>query len=178
MIKDEYIIKTDRLVLRPLGIEDLETVHSYASDIDNTRYMMHLPKYTKEETENFLLNVTAEWEKEYPEYYEFAVTINNIQIGAVSVYLNSDRTIGELGWILNKCYWSKGYATEAALALKEFAVKLGIHKLVAHCDYKNAASYAVMKKIGLELEDDTKERIYPKTMEVSRELMCSLVCVK
>ena len=43
-------IKTDRFVLRPLSINDLDTVHTYASDPENTRFMMWLPNDTKEET--------------------------------------------------------------------------------------------------------------------------------
>ena len=43
-------IKTDRFVLRPLSINDLDTVHIYASDPENTRFMMWLPNDTKEET--------------------------------------------------------------------------------------------------------------------------------
>lgn len=44
-------ITTQRLVLRPLGTEYLETVHAYASDIENTRYMMRLPNDSIEETQ-------------------------------------------------------------------------------------------------------------------------------
>lgn len=35
-----YEIKTDRLILRPLDISDLATVHTYASDEENTTYML------------------------------------------------------------------------------------------------------------------------------------------
>ncbi len=34
-------LKTERLILRPLNIKDLNTVHVYASDIENTRFMIH-----------------------------------------------------------------------------------------------------------------------------------------
>lgn len=77
------------------------------------------------------------------------------------VYLNEDKSDGELGWILNKKYWGKGFATEAALAIKSFAVKqLKVKKLVAHCDCRNLNSAHVMEKIGLSLESKG-ERQYP-----------------
>ena len=47
----EYIeIKTERLVLKPLGIKYLDTVNEYAVDKENTRYMLYLPNETAEET--------------------------------------------------------------------------------------------------------------------------------
>lgn len=170
----EHTIKTEHLTLRPLHIRDIETVHAYASDPQNTRYMMFLPNETKEETEQFLLNVTAEWDTDTPEYYEFAITLDGKHIGAISVYPNEERTEAELGWILHKQYWGKGYTTEAALAIKDFAIHtLRIPRLVAHCDYRNLASYTVMQKIGLRLVNDTAKRQYPKTGEVATEIMCA-----
>jgi len=109
---------------------DLQTVHEYASDPETTKYMLYLPNKKLEETHSFLARVSAEWQKEEPSFYEFAIIYNSIHIGAVSVYLNKEKTEGELGWILNKKYWGKGFATEAALAVKSFAVKeLKVKKL-------------------------------------------------
>jgi RimJ/RimL family protein N-acetyltransferase len=168
-------LKTDRLILRPLNIEDLDTVHAYASEVENTKYMLHLPNDTIEETSDFLARATNEWKKEEPNFFEFAITLEGKQIGAVSVYLNEQRTEGELGWILNKKYWGKGYATEAAVAVKDFAVnELKVSNLVAHCDFRNTASSNVMKKIGLTLVKDDGIRQYPKTAEIARESMYSL----
>ena len=131
-----YEIKTERLLLRPLNISDLNTVHEYASDTENTRFMMRLPNRTIEETEEFLTRVTGEWEKDEPSFYEFAVVLNGLQIGAVSVYLDEEKEVGELGWILNRKYHKMGYATEAARAVKDFAVNvLHLKKLIAQCDY-------------------------------------------
>ena len=55
-------IKTARLTLRPLDISDVSTVHEYASDPANTKYMMFLPNDTVEETMDFLMRVTREWQ--------------------------------------------------------------------------------------------------------------------
>ncbi len=169
-------LKTDRLLLRPLSLEDLDTVHIYASDIDNTKYMLCLPNKTIEETKQFLTNVHNEWEKNQPDFYEFAIILDDKQIGGISISLNEQRTEGELGWILNKNYWRKGYATEAALAVKNFAInELKISKLMACCDFRNTNSYNVMKKIGLVLESDNGVRQYKHTSEIAKEFIYSLV---
>jgi acetyltransferase, GNAT family len=170
-----YEIKTDRLILRPLDISDLATVHTYASDEENTTYMLWLPNDTIEETKQFLNSVTNEWKKAVPNYYDFAIVFEGLQIGAISVTLNDSRNIGELGWILNKRYWKKGIAIEAALAIKDFALNvLKLQKLVAHCDYRNIASSNLMQKLGMTLENDTGTRTYPKNNETVQELTYSL----
>lgn len=168
------VIKTERLLLRPLNLSDLESIHEYASDKENTIYMYHLPREINE-TSEFLYSVTKEWEKETPSFYEFAIELDGIQIGSVSVYLSDNCDSGDLGWILNKKYWHKGYATEAAMALKDFALNiLQVKRLVANCDYRNIASSRVMEKIGLKLENDNGIRVYPQKNETARELTYSL----
>ena len=142
-------INTRRLTLKPLGLKYLSTVHEYASDVENTKYMVHMPKDTIEETIYFLQKVDEEWMREPPSFYEFAVIYKNRHIGAVSVYLNNDQS-GELGWILNKRYSNRGIAYEAAAALLDFSIRqLQIKHFVAHCDAENTASYKIMEKLGM-----------------------------
>lgn len=143
-------IKTNRLILCPLGTEYLETTHVYASDIENTKYMVHMPKETLDETREFLIACEKEWQQPEPLFYEFAILMNEIHIGAVSIYLNEKRDTAELGWILNPTYHNCGYASEAVAAVMNFAKeRLNICHFVAYCDTENAASRKVMKKLGL-----------------------------
>lgn len=168
-------IKTKQLVLRPLGMEDLNVVHEYASDMETTKYMINLPNKTLAETKAFLKVVSQEWQKEAPDFYEFAIVLNKQQIGAISLYLSEDHKEGELGWILNKNYWGKGYTTEAAVALKDYAINvLGVTRLIAHCDASNIASYRVMEKIGLTLESSDGTRKNKSAAEETKELMYGL----
>lgn len=142
-------ITTQRLVLRPLGTKYLETVHVYASDIENTRYMMRLPNDSIEETQAFLEGAEKEWESEHRSFYEFAIIYEGKHVGAVSIYLEDDAG-GELGWIINKACWRQGIAYEAATALLAYAKEaLGIRRFIAHCDAENEASYRIMEKLGM-----------------------------
>lgn len=141
-------IRTERLTLEPLGTAHLETVDAYARDIENTRYMCHLPNETREQTLAFLRDVEAEWARQTPAFYEFAVLYGGVHVGAVSVYFDGD--VGELGWIVNRRYWGKGLAFEAAKALVEYCVAhRGTRRFRAHCDAENVASYRIMEKLGM-----------------------------
>lgn len=155
-------ITTQRLLLRPLGPGDLHTTHLYASDAQTTRYMLLLPSLTLDETRIFLENAAAEWEKDQPDFYEFAIVLDGQHIGAVSLYPERESGTAELGWILNRAYQGQGYALEAVLALKHFATEtLGFKKLRAHCDSRNRPSQRLMEKIGFGRLPGEGVRRYP-----------------
>ena len=159
-----------KLTLEPLGLKHLRTVHEYASDLENTRYMVHLPNESIEETKSFLEKKEAEWQKDVPESYEFAVLLGAVHIGAVCAYLNKERTEAEIGWIINKKYWRKGYAFEAATLLLDFCKKeLNIHKFTAVCDTENIGSYRIMEKLGMKRVCERDGRKNRAATEVSKE---------
>lgn len=170
------ILKTERLVLRPLNTDDLNSTHEYAGNAENAKYMIYLPNDTIEDTKEFLLNAASEWKKENPSFYEFAITLNGKHIGAISLYLDDTLPEGELGWIIHKDYWRNGYITEAATAIKEFAVHdLKVTKLIAHCDSRNIGSSRIMEKIGLTLERDDGIRYNKGAAAPSKEFLYSLI---
>ncbi len=163
-------IKTDRLVLKPMCKDYLKSTHEYAADLENTKYMMFLPNSSLEETLEFLKGAEAEFLKKQPSFYEMAVFHDGVHIGAVSLYLNEAKDSGELGWILNKRYHGHGFATEAAKALLDYAVKqLGVMHFTAHCDTENAASRKVMEKLGMVLKEEHGGRKNRQSDEERRE---------
>lgn len=144
----DIVITTERLCLKPLGSKYLETVNAYAMDYENAKYMYRLPNEKVEETIKFLSDVEAEWAKENPSYFEFAMLYRNEHIGAVGIYFEDG--VGELAWIVNKRYWRNGFAYEAADALVTyFRNHMGTTHFIAHCDAENVASYKVMEKLGM-----------------------------
>ena len=143
-------ITTPRLVIRPIQLEDLEARHAYASDLENTRYMMFLPNEDIAETEAFIRRAMAEAEKDAPAYYEFVALKDGVQVGGVCLYFLDRRDEAELGWLLDKRYWGNGYALEAARGVMDWAREAwGVRRFIAQCDAENAASYRLMEKLGM-----------------------------
>lgn len=61
----------------------------------------------------------------------------------------------EVGYRLVQSAWSKGYATEAAHVVRDYAFKtLGIKRLIALIDPANIASIRVAEKIGMHYEKE------------------------
>ena len=165
-------IKTERLVLRPMSTAYLESTHEYASDEETCRYMVYLPSDSIEDTLCYLTDAQAEFGKEKPSYYEMAVFLGDVHIGAVSLYLDEKQTSGEFGWTINKRYQRQGYAYEAAAALLRYAADgLGIHHFTAHCDTENILSQKVMKKLGRELKEEPGGRKNKLSDEERREYL-------
>lgn len=161
----QEIIRTERLILRPLGPSDTEDVFRFASDPENARYMIYLPVRTREGTRQFLQEAWEEWKKEDPSFFEYGIlkkpegrtapaNVYGLQpvIGEISLWLHEGNA--ELGWILDRREWNHGYTTEAAGALIETARgQLDSQWFTAHCDDANAASSRVMEKLGMKLAD-------------------------
>ena len=169
----EYL-ETERLILRPLSEQDYETACVYACDDENTHYMLFY--YTTREEQHKVLKAAAdEWKKEDPAYYEYAVLYENRHVGAVSLYLNDERTEGEIGWVIRKDYWGKGIAAEAAAALLQEAKKsLALTCVNAHCDARNIGSYRVMEKLGMTPVSGEGTRYYERRGETAGEKMCTV----
>lgn len=169
-----FEIITNRLVLKPLGKKYLQTTIQYAMDYENTKYMCYMPKDTVDETEAFLESIDVEWEKDTPEFYEFAIIFNRCHIGAVSIYFENG--IGELGWIINKKYWNNGFAYEAANSLIQYAKnELGVKHFVSYCDTENIASYKVMERLGMIKTEERSGRKNRCSINTSKEYRYELL---
>lgn len=144
---EEIIIRTERLVIRPITTAYLDSTNEYALDPETTKFMCFLPVKDPDETMRFLRKVEKEWSKDTPDFYEFAILHDNEHIGSISVY--NENGDGELGWILNKSYWRRGFAYEAARAVIDHFAGNGFTHFIAHCDTENTASYRLMEKLGM-----------------------------
>ena len=167
-------LHTSRLTLRPLSTNDLSTTHKYATNLDVTKYMIYLPNHSIEETLGFLQQCEAEWNKDQPDDYEFAICLDGKHIGAISLSRVNQITY-EFGWILDSVYQGRGFVTESAQELVRFAKSLGAKELIAHCDTRNVASRRVMEKLGMKLvleqeRQYTDERGFAREYEYKLEL--------
>lgn len=167
-------LKTERLTLRPVRPGDEAAIHEYAGDQDITM-MFFLPNETFEETADFVKNCAAEWNSADQADFEFVILHEGRIIGGCDVDLShsDDRSYATLGWIIHKDYRRRGFASEAAAALLEYAFTvIGIGKVYAQCDINNPASFSVMKKIGMTCVNDKGTRTYPRTGITSGEYTC------
>lgn len=142
-------LETEHLIIRNFVKEDLKEVLEYTSDPEVMRYLPE-STFTKEDAEEFISkNINEKTE-------EFAVILKseNKVIGHIIFHpWYEPFKTWEIGWVFNKEYHRKGFASEAASKFLEHGFEtLNLHRIIATCDPRNTASYKVMEKIGMRRE--------------------------
>jgi RimJ/RimL family protein N-acetyltransferase len=143
---------TDRLRLRAFRPGDWPAVHDYAADVEVVRFMDWGPN-TIEQTRYHVNRSVAMAEVSPRLTFPYVVErlADRRVIGATELSMTSlDHRRAEMGYVLAREAWGRGFATEAAGALLDYAFdKLGLHRVAATCDPDNAGSARVLEKIGM-----------------------------
>lgn len=154
------IIETERLILRPLTVNDAQEMYdNWASSELATKYMPW-DTYTKIETAiDYLKEKVIQYQSK--DVYDWGIVIKekNILIGNITfVGLSERHKVIELGFIIGPDWWGNEYVVEATRALFDFAFnKLGIHRIQAMHATSNKASGRVLEKLGMQYEGTHRE---------------------
>lgn len=140
-------IKTERMLLRSMTEEDAYAVFMMWG-FEEGKYL-HDPYYKSAEELQALFNDIADW-TDYP-FVAIDKETNEI-MGTCSVGPASSPEEWGFGYVVRKDYWGKGYATEMAKAMIDFAYSLGIRSFSATHAIENEASGKVMRKCGMKLD--------------------------
>lgn len=143
----EKRIETERLILRPLTENDANDVFEWAGDPIVNKYMPY-PVHKSPVT-------VREWISSIkPENNEFGFVLKETGkvIGSGNIRPESE-TQYTVGYNINRAYWGKGYATEAASAMIRWAHDtLGIQEFTAQHATANTASGNVLRKCGFQFD--------------------------
>jgi ribosomal-protein-alanine N-acetyltransferase len=149
------ILKTQRLVLRRLVMEDLNDLYALYSDPEIRRYFPE-GVLTLEETQEEL-----EWHMNgHPDNSDLGLwaTIHKETGKFIGRCGLLPWTIGgrgevEIAYLLDKAFWHQGLATEAANALLRYGFeKLKLSRLICLIAPDNRAAQRVAEKIGMAFE--------------------------
>lgn len=145
-------IQTKRLLLRKPHMDDAPAIfETYAQDPEVTRYLVWKPHKIIQETEQFLLACRQLWRTGKDFAYTITLKENDKLIGMCDMHPMSFKI--EVGYVLARPYWSKGYMTEALRAVIEWGLSQpDIFRVQAICDVENIASARVMEKAGMTRE--------------------------
>ncbi len=151
------MLKTERLVLRPFKETDAEGLHAYLGDEEVVRY----EPYGAMTMEECRLEAAR---RASDEAFWAVCLADGTLIG--NLYLSGADEFGtrEIGYVFARACWHKGYATEAARRLMAYAFeRLATRRIIALCDTRNAASFALMERLGMRREGEFKKNVGFKT---------------
>lgn len=166
-------LETPRLVLRRPRPEDADAFYEQWQDADAVQYVGGVK--TRDEVDEMVERLARHWD-----WYEIGeFTVERRQDGAIvgrvglQLWDPRDWTNGkrarlsgdvetELGWKLRRDYWGLGYATEAALACRDWALGgLGRTRLISLIALENTASVRVAERIGESFEREVADLPFP-----------------
>lgn len=147
-------LETERLLLRTMLPTDLDSLHLIFTDARVMAAFHHDP-LTREQMEGWLQR-NLDHQKEFG-YGLFSVILKETGelIGDCGLEQMEDMGAAELGYDLRSDFWNRGYATEAASAVRDYAFHdLHLPQLISLIQVGNLASKRVAEKVGMTLVEE------------------------
>lgn len=160
MTLPEPIISTARLELRPFVDDDLDGLAAMYGDSRTMRYIADLP-LTREQSREALEGMRSRLaERGYglmaAVSRETGELVGRCGFHVWSIELRDEV---EIGWLIRRDCWGRGYATEIGASLRDYGFEmLGLHRLISVIDPANAASIRVAEKLGETLWKEIEHR--------------------
>jgi RimJ/RimL family protein N-acetyltransferase len=154
----------ERLSYRPILLDDFEPYAEFLGDPECTRYLLFPEPHSRELSRTLLERNVAQ--------HDGTIGMYTLHDGAELVgwagFQRREITGApevELGWLVRKEHWGKGYASEAAHELRE----RGPDRLIHLIHPENAASIAIAHKLGAVHERDAEIRGGPVSIFASQK---------
>lgn len=141
-------LRSERLVLRPLVESDSTAMHGVFRDDRTMRYWSSPPHETIEKTRDYVVG-NAQQDR----WLSWAVTETGGEaLGWVVLGEHRDG-VRELGYILHRDFWGRGYAREAVTTIVEYGFRsLRLRRIFADCDPDNHGSIRILERLGFRRE--------------------------
>jgi RimJ/RimL family protein N-acetyltransferase len=148
-------ITTERLILRPIVREDLDAFAEMFADPEVVRFIGDGEAATRAESAEWIEVSIERNEGEGWDMRSVLLADDGRVIGrcGIAVRAIEGRTEHEVAYLFGRDHWGRGYATEAATAMRDRAIgELGLSRLIALIDHGNEASKGVARKLGMAYE--------------------------
>ena len=148
------ILETERLILRELNIDDLTSTREIVCD-EQTMYAWNGAWTDEENLEGLKKQINGYRENGFGRW---AVVLKESGkfIGLCGLmWCETDKeSLLEIGYLFNRAFWRKGYATEAAIACKNYAFNvLGYNEVFSIIKYNNYNAMNVAIRNGMLVRD-------------------------
>jgi RimJ/RimL family protein N-acetyltransferase len=149
-------IETEQLVLRPFEAADLEPLVELHAEPSFWWYP-YQRGFSRQETVDFLAGTAAKAARGEPTVQAVVIKADGRLAGwaglSIPHFLPEVLPATEVGWRLGEAFHGRGYATEAGQAWVEHGFgPLGLDEIMSIFEPGNAASGAVMRRLGFHLD--------------------------
>jgi len=181
--KMSNVIRTERLILRPLTFTDADTAYNgWTGDREVAEYVSWLPHYSIDDAVGWLSEIEWKYDSEgkfLPSdnyIWGFMIKETSELFGSGGLIWEDDWQLFQVGFNIMKSHWNRGYTTEAMKAILHFATdNLGIKKVAGGHAKDNHASARVIEKLGFVYDrDDITPHVDGTRFFDSREYLLEL----
>ena len=155
-----------RVTLRRFHPGDLATFVAYRSSEQVARFQSWDAPYPREQGERFIREIAKAHPDTPGEWFQFAVALRSAGqlIGDCAAMPHADDPRQcDIGFTMSPEHQGRGYATEAVrLLLTYLFSERGKHRIAAYCDPRNAASVALLERLGMRREGHLRESTWAK----------------
>jgi RimJ/RimL family protein N-acetyltransferase len=162
------LLTTERLLLRKPRLDDADELVAAYSDPETMRYIGDGSTIDLAGTKAAIEKWLARWDANGLGFFVLERRDDRRIVGRAgflvwdsetwTVSELDDRSEVEIGWTLARAHWGHGYATEAALALRDWTDRRRLISLIQH---GNERSVRVAEKLGEHYERDVEVRGMP-----------------
>lgn len=159
------ILETDRLVLRELSLLDKENLSLILQDKDVMYAYEHA--FNDSEVDIWLNNQLRRYKDDGFGLWAVILKDTNEFIGQCGLTVQNigEKEVVEVGYLFKKAHWHKGYATESAIACKNYAFNtLDIDEVYSIIRDNNMPSINVAKRNGMSLKGEFVKHYYGMDM--------------
>lgn len=159
------ILETERLILRELTQDDFDDLCKILCD-EKTMYA-YQHAFSPEEAQEWLDRQRERYAKDGIGLWAAVRKETGEMIGQCGLTLQQtpDKTVTEVGYLFRRAFWHNGYATEAAIACKNYAFeKLGLDEVYSIIRDNNTASRNVAVRNGMEIAGGFTKHYYGTDM--------------
>ena len=149
------VLETERLILRPPQLEDLDRWAEFGADAVATRFLGG--PMTRSTTWRALMSMAGSWSLLGFAMFSVIEKSSGRWIGRLGPWVPEGWPGNEVGWSLHPDAWGKGYALEGARAAIDFAFdELGWDDVIHCIDPENVPSQKVAQALGSTLRGPGK----------------------
>jgi len=153
----EVTLETARLRLRQFSEADLDAYAVMCADPDVMRYLGTGVTMNRGETWRAIAGMLGHWQLRGYGMWALESKQTGELVGRAG-FINPEGWPGfELGWVLGKPHWGKGYATEAAREAQRYAYEvLKRDRFISLIRHANTPSIKVAERLGSKLAGEVE----------------------
>lgn len=154
------VIETERLILKPLAVDDSDSLLEIFSDPKVMRYWNTAPWTTVQDSIDFINESNDSMQRQESLILGVYLKSTGELSGKCMLFsYDQESKRAEIGFGLGRSCWGKGYVSEAGEALIQYGFdSLGLRRIEAEIDPDNQSSAKALEKLGFSREGLLRQR--------------------